>query len=327
MPLRPDRDKLRSHLTKDRRVRRSRYEPLTADERAISAAIATGVQRARDRIRSQRLREALIRNNLVDVQASIDTDALNTVYEPITDIFTKVTLKEVERTLKTTGVGYTLSSYRFDIINPNVVRYAQQQAAALVTRLTTEQRKAVNQAIVDAVMGKFTVDETARIIRSSIGLTDRYTQAVATRYEGVRDLALADKLSPSVAARMATNAAIKYADKLVRARGRAIARTEIMAANNAGKQIGWQTAVDRGVLSPTSRKRWVLAADACEVCRRIADEFNLTEDMPMVNMPFYDEEADWSGLQPPVHPNCRCTTSLITPAKALIDELLMETVA
>jgi hypothetical protein len=263
----------------------------------------------------------------VDIQDSVDTDALNSVFEPLSDLLKKVILKELTKQLESTGVATVLTSLQFDLINPNVVRYAREQAAKLVTRLTAEQRKAVNQAIVDSVMGKFTVDETARIIRSSIGLTERYTQAVATRYEGVRDIALKDKLTPAAAAKVATKAAVKYADKLVRARARTIARTEIMAASNAGKQIGWQTAVDRGVLTSTSRKRWVLAADACEICQRIAQEFNLTADMPTVNMEFYDDDSGWHGLQPPVHPNCRCTTSLITPAKAIIDELLLQTVA
>lgn len=294
---------------------------MTADERAISLAIAEGIRRARDRIRARRLLDAIERNNLVDVQSSLDTDTLNTVFEPVGEIFARVTTGEINRQLQSLGM-----TMRFDVINPNVVRYAQDQAARLVTRLTSEQRKSVNQAIVDAVMGRFTVDETAKIIRASVGLTDRYTQAVATRYQNVRD-SLKDAVTPAEAGKRASEQAARYADKLLRARGRAIARTEIQGAANAGKQIGWETAIENGYLSVGSKKIWILSADACPICQDIALEFNDTALMPTINQEFYHEDSGWHGLQPPVHPNCRCTTALVTPARAIIDELLFMNVA
>lgn len=318
MPLAPDRDKLRSHLTKDRRKRRSRYVRLTKKEKDIADAIAVGIGRARDRVRARRLREAIERNNLLDVQTSLDTDSLNTPYNALGNLFANAIVDDAQREANRLGLGI-----RFDIVNPNVVRVAQNQAAQLVTRLTSEQRKSVNQAIVDAVMGRFSTDETARIIRSSIGLTDRYTQSVATRYQDVRDRAIRDNVKPTKASELAATQASKYADKLIRARAKTIARTEIAAATNYGRQLTWERAVEEGLLGADTKKRWVLAVDACDICKAIAESYDDDDAKPSIFGEFSDprlavgEASGWHGLTPPVHPNCRCFVSILSPTRFL----------
>lgn len=88
-------------------------------------------------------------------------------------------------------------------------------------------------------------------------------------------------------------------------RAERIARTEVMKASNAGQQNLWDQAVEGGMLSGNEKKEWIVTPDdrLCAVC----------EPMDGVVVPM-DEPFDVNGelmLEPPVHPNCRCTVGLV----------------
>lgn len=94
-----------------------------------------------------------------------------------------------------------------------------------------------------------------------------------------------------------------------RKRALMIARTETMAAANAGQRLLWEQAVEDGLLTGDEEQRWVTADDekTCPVCGALDDE-----RVPLgETFETGDDELDG----PPAHPNCRCTVVLV-PARA-----------
>lgn len=297
-------------------------ERLTKDERDVQQAVTAGIARARERVRSRRLRAAIESNNVADVETSIDLVAMREVFEPLEVILEGIGVKSAREAAK----PFRLEG-RFNFINQDVVTFARNEAAKMVQRLTDEQLVSVRNAIVSSVSGEFTIDETSKIIRASIGLTDRYRKAVETRFMAVKRQAERGGLPAAEAARLATRAATQAADRLLRARARTIARTEVAAAQNAGKMITWKQAVDRGTLEPSAVKRWLPAADACDICLRIAEEFNESTDVPVLGEfysvdEFGNADGYWHDQMPPVHPNCRCTVFVETRMSAAYAELV-----
>jgi hypothetical protein len=72
---------------------------------------------------------------------------------------------------------------------------------------------------------------------------------------------------------------------------------------NTGQSEAWRQAQDTGFLSEDAEKEWI-AADPCDECA----EFEGT------TVPIDEEFPDGD---PPLHPNCRCTTGIAaTSAKA-----------
>jgi F like protein len=187
----------------------------------------------------------------------------------------------------------------FNLTNPRAVAAADQAAALLVTRVTQQARDTIRQYVRDAVAGGATSAETARLIRPIIGLTLRGEQAVV-RY---REQLVAQGVAP---ARIVTRTA-QYADALLRQRATTIARTEIMTAANRGKQELWQQAIDRGLLDPHVRQRWVVTPDdrLCARCRPMHGQLRALGDL------FECPLDGTTALAPPLHPNCRCALVLV----------------
>jgi hypothetical protein len=88
------------------------------------------------------------------------------------------------------------------------------------------------------------------------------------------------------------------------ARAELIARTESMAAANAGQQELWAQATEAGLLTGDETQEWITTPDdrLCAIC----------EPMDGVQAPmggFFDVEGEQIE-GPPAHPDCRCTLGL-----------------
>jgi hypothetical protein len=144
------------------------------------------------------------------------------------------------------------ATFRFEGKNPHAQAVAERQAARYVTRVSGETRQAINTLIVRAIRDNITPSETARLLRSVVGLTSQSTAAVVNYYEGLVERGE----TPDRAQRYAD----KYADKLLRSRAETIARTEIMGALNAGAlESAYQR--ERAGLLRDPRKRWTITPD------------------------------------------------------------------
>lgn len=186
--------------------------------------------------------------------------------------------------------GPGLIPMAFDVANPEAIAWAETRAAQLVTDVTTEARAAIRTVVSEGFGQGIPVREQAKLIRASVGLTERDAGAVMKRQLKM----LADGVDPV----KATARAEKYANKLLRARAQTIARTESMRAANEGQLQLWRQAQDKGLLSAEAQKVWI-TADPCPICAPLEGEtVGVNESFSI-------------GTDPPAHPRCRCTIGLV----------------
>lgn len=181
----------------------------------------------------------------------------------------------------------------FDRANPEAVKWARTRSADLITGITDTSRAAVRRIMTRALEGKLSPREAARMIRSTVGLTDLQADAV---------LALRDKMvaqgRPASAIETQTD---RYAARLLRYRAETIARTETVAAANEGQLQLWKQAQQRGLLPGKVRRKWITTPDErlCPICK------GLNGKTAPLDGPF-----PGGFMNPPAHPNCRCATGL-----------------
>jgi hypothetical protein len=200
--------------------------------------------------------------------------------------------------------------FSFNSTELNAQRWAEMRAGQLVTSIdnSTEEsiRKIVHQGFVEQRSG----DDIARRVRNIVGLHPRWALAVdrfSTReYERLRKAGL----NHADARRLSQENTEKYRQKLIRARAKMIARTEVMTASNTGRQLAWQQGVDAGYVDPISQKRWstsnTLSGGPCDLCAPMKGE-TVRIDSPFSN----------GLMSPPTHPNCRCTVVLVPPSRGI----------
>jgi len=186
--------------------------------------------------------------------------------------------------------GTPILKMAFDEANPEAIIWARRHAAKLVTDITSEARRAIRTVVAESFDKGMAPREQAKLIRLSIGLTERDAGAVMKRQLKM----LADGINP----RTATARAAKYADQLVRSRALTIARTETMRASNEGQMQLWRQAQAKGLLDATAQKVW-LVADPCPICADLDGETVGINDSFSI------------GTDPPAHPNCKCTIGLV----------------
>lgn len=181
---------------------------------------------------------------------------------------------------------------KFDVANQEAVDWAEAEAAKLVTAVTSDARAAIRVVVSEGLDGGVSPKNTAKLIRSSIGLTERDAGAVMNKHLSM----LADGVDGETAAKRSE----RYATKLLNSRAETIARTETIRAANEGQSQLWEQAAEAGLLDKdTAMKTWIASPDACPECEEVADEV-----VPM--------SEDFSvGQDPPLHPNCRCTIGLV----------------
>ncbi|MDP3717108.1 MAG: phage minor head protein [Acidobacteriota bacterium] len=191
---------------------------------------------------------------------------------------------------------------RFDVVNPRAVDAAARYTATLVREVTDQTQQAIRSVISSAISNGMAPREAAHLIRSVVGLTSRQGMAVVNYRSSLIDAgASADQVA---------KAADRYAAKLLRQRALTIARTETIRAGNLGRQTTWQEAREAGYLPDGASKRWVVTEDdrLCPVCEPLDGEETTLDGL------FSTPVGTFSG--PPLHPNCRCTTTLVIPRPA-----------
>jgi hypothetical protein len=200
---------------------------------------------------------------------------------------------------------------RFDVTNPEAVRWAQTRAATLVTAVSRETRAAIAQVIARGVLQGVPPIETARALRAVIGLTPRQASAVeAFRASLLRLRGRPEGRAVETALQRVSNRGLtldrvralvaRYAERLLGQRAWLIARTETMAALNEGQRQLWGQA--REELDGMERI-WLITDDdrLCELCEPLDD----------ARAPIDGSYPEGGGDGPPRHPNCRCTEALV----------------
>lgn len=196
--------------------------------------------------------------------------------------------------------------FYFDPTTRAVRDWIESHGGEWITVIQDEQQKAITAMLGKAYSGDWTVDELARVIRPTIGLTRPQAEANINYYKHVKESLLKDNPTMQVAAaeKRAREAALKYAAKQHRQRAFTIATTEMAFAYNKGADEGIKQAQSKGYIGKMKRV-WSTADDelVCGVCGGL--------DGTAIDM---EEEFDFKGRllyggqkqTPPAHPRCRC---------------------
>lgn len=195
--------------------------------------------------------------------------------------------------------GITL---RMDLIDDKAVAWAEQHSSRFVTEIVDEQRATIRSLVADSVRGNMDTDDLAAKLSRTVGLTDRYSRAVDNAYNSTYLSQINAGRTPEQARQVAERLADGYRQRLLRARAQTIARTEIHAAQNAGRYAGWEDAISQGFASTQSRKQWV-TYDPCQVCAPMDGEIVL-----------WNENFSNGNGMPAAHPNCVCQAILLEAA-------------
>jgi len=184
-------------------------------------------------------------------------------------------------------------------VNPYSQKWINERSLELITQgLNETQRETVRRLLAEQFAKGARAEQAYEAVADSIGLTDRYTQAVENR----RQLHI-DAGFPIAEANRLTSL---YAATLLASRAQTIARTETIAAMSQGRNAAWEMAMDAGQLPLDVERMWITGPETadpnapCKVCRPL-DGVRAkvgAEYIPGVKMP-------------PAHPRCRCTEALV----------------
>ncbi len=206
----------------------------------------------------------------------------------------------------------------FNDVNVHAVRWAEQHAAQQITAISGTTRRAVNDAITDAIRQGTNPRILAQHVENLVGLTPGHAKAVDRLFNSFDlDTQLEQALRVS---------GVK-SRRLLRWRAETIARTETIRAANMGQQVVWDAALDGGLLEPGTAKEWLATGDdkTCPICAvldgqtvevngdfgvtrqatrftRDGAKFTVTETRAMRN--------PTTTRTPPAHPRCRCSIVL-----------------
>jgi hypothetical protein len=195
----------------------------------------------------------------------------------------------------------------FDQTNEQAVIWIEQHAAELVQDVTRETRAALREMMRISFTEGIPPRQAAIMIRGVVGLTEVQAAAVArlrkTLLESSGKRVIAGKTpirvpTTGMPADKLDRALTAYHQRLAKQRALVIARTETIRASNEGQRQLWQQAVQRGDL-PAGIKRVWLVSDPCPICRPYANA------VAKLDEPFLG-----SLMNPPAHPQCKCTTGL-----------------
>lgn len=184
----------------------------------------------------------------------------------------------------------------FTISNPMATRAAERTAAKFVTRVSGETRKAIRAVIADSFKNQISTVDTAKRIRSLVGLTERQAKAVLARE--------AANVARGLVAGKVKTLTKQYTEKLIRQRAEMIARTELAMASTEGQIAAWKDAKAQGLIGSDMRKVWIVTPDD-RLCVRCSP---LDGETAPIDGDFQTEDGPISG--PPRHPACRCALGL-----------------
>lgn len=181
-----------------------------------------------------------------------------------------------------------------DDMLPMLDDYLSTRTAEFVTNVSGEQIDAIRAMVRRTAMSTdITNAELARMIRPTIGLTVRDSNAVANYYEKLRAAGYGPKAARE---RQAT-----YAARLHRKRAETIADYEMSRAYNSASDMYVREAQNQGLLGKM-RKRWITEGTerVCDACRALNGKVVDMDDS--FDVPGHMFNSDF----PPIHPHCHC---------------------
>lgn len=209
--------------------------------------------------------------------------------------------------------------YFFDPMTTGVRDWINVHGSEWITQIGTEQQDAISAMLRKTYSGEWSVDELARAIRPTIGLTKPQSEATLNYYQHVKATIMDKnpKMKEATAAKQAQTAAAKYAERQHRARAYTIATTEMAYAYNKGADEGIRQAQQQGLMGMTE-KVWSTAADdgVCQICAALEGQVvGMDGDFNFKGKELYAGQKQ----TPPAHPRCRCALEYreVSPPKIM----------
>ena len=200
-----------------------------------------------------------------------------------------------------------------------VENWVVEHGGEWITRMSSEAREAVSTMVQYTTRGNISVDELARLIRPTIGLTKPQSEANLRYYENMveslkkafmeKNPAMKEATAERRAKKRAQESAIRYAARQHRERAMMIAETELAYAYNRGADDAVKQAVNDGLL-PRMKAKWSTAADerVCQICGGLeGTEIDLGDEFDFKGKSLFAGQKQ----TPPAHPRCRCALAYI----------------
>lgn len=188
----------------------------------------------------------------------------------------------------------------FHVQNPDTLEWLRTHGAELVTDVTEKTKAGIREAVRTAIENEEAPREQAKVIRQLVGLREDQVQQIQRFHDQlVEDGVEGDALDRAME---------KRGNRAMQQRAMNIARTETMAASNAGMHQAWDGARRAGYLDASLMEReWIAgtgSARTCEDCEAMDGQ------RAPIDEPFTTPDGD-SIMMPPLHPSCRCVCGLV----------------
>jgi len=210
---------------------------------------------------------------------------------------------QVSASILADQLGLKPDMMRFDLTNPRAVQWARKESSRLIVEVSESVRESVRRVIAAGFGEGIPPADSARVIRTIVGLTDRQAMAVINYRFGLLEAGR----TPAAVARLGE----RYSRKLLNLRARTIARTETIASSCRGQHELWRQATDKGLLDRDKTWREWLYRELpmkdgtfCQICQPMAGQKVGLEE------PFTTGDGREVMMPPETHPSCRCSVGL-----------------
>lgn len=296
-----------SFLSKRRAIRRPFFPP-TPGETALREALLAAPA-ALGRPTDESILRSMESGNAGPVVASLNWRAFETKLHVVVErVLLEELREEGERTkskpvfMQKGALAPAVLTLVFNALNPRVFAWARRHTAALVTNISEQVREAIREVIITAYQDGIAPYDAVPLIRAALG-----EPALFPRWQKAVYNFMADLLERGIEYERAETLTQGYRERLIKTRAATIARTEILAAQNAGRMETYQQSIDEGWLDPTMRKQWLAAPEGpCPICEAL--------DGTQAGWGAEFTSALFTGAGPPAHPNCRCTFIMVEPS-------------
>ncbi|MHC1687982.1 MAG: hypothetical protein AB9879_09785 [Methanothrix sp.] len=261
----------------------------------LARVLPAAVDEAVKGVTPRALAEPLSLGDIVATENLIDWSEYDQHLEAYKPLLTKVLQNSGEASATWLSDGLKLK-IRFDLVDPHAVAWINQHSAELVRYVGQSSKTAIREIIQDGFVNGVTPQQMALRIEQHIGLDPARSRSLAkyraALLEGGVPQGEVDKLTD------------QFSDRLLKARGLAIAVNESLEAMGQGAYENTRQAVFRGVLDPAVWEGYrIITPDdrLCDRCRIYAKETRILPD---------GVYASTGRTTAKIHVSCRCCEGL-----------------
>lgn len=270
-------------------------------ERRISGGFLGAIRSTTSRASRQKLYSALRRK---DFDAAMRAVPWETIGDSV--LTRRMKLDTVRAYIQAGGIASEAVSAKrpYEVVSSAARDWFNNHGARRVTEMSRQAKDGLRRVLVAASDRGLNLEQTVKFVLPQVGLRSDQVDVLA---------AYRDRLAAAEDPRLDERVA-KRAIELRKDRARVIARTESMFAIHGGVRETWAGLLAEGVLKDEDAVEWFTAEDevTCDICRPMDGQTRgLTDDVwiDADGQTLTDSRGE-TILDPPAHPNCRCTTEL-----------------